>query len=293
MRTLKTVALAAALAIAASGLAGALAPGAHPGAAMAQEQRQVTIQPDIVYGHKDGMALVYDVFRPANATGAAVLYMVSGGWVSRWAPPQTRVDRFGDLMREGITVVAVHHGSSPRFKVPDAVADVRRAVRHVRLNSERFGIDPDRLGVVGGSAGGHLSLVLGLAPDDGDPNATDPVERVSNRVKTVVAYYPPVDLRRMTGPSDRFPALDFENALAADISPLLFVDAADPPVLVIHGDADTLVPISSGRSIHEALDAAGVDNEFIVIEGGEHGFPDPDHQAEAEAAMVAWFAERL
>lgn len=259
----------------------------------ASAQSGVSIVHDVVYGHKDGMALVYDVIQPIEPNGSAVLYMVSGGWFSRWAPAETRIRQFQPLLDAGITVIPVHHGSAPRFKVPEAVADVRRAVRHVRMNADRYGIDADRLGVYGGSAGGHLSLMLGLAPDEGDPDARDPVERYSNEVKTVVAYYPPVDLRRMTGPNDRFPALDFDNALAADISPILFVDADDVPVLVIHGDADELVPISSGRSIHEALDAAGVDNTFIVIEGGDHGFSDPDDRAEAGAAMAAWFQERL
>jgi acetyl esterase/lipase len=254
---------------------------------------KVSITADVVYGHKEGMALFYDVFTPPNATGQAVLFMVSGGWFSRWQEPQQRIDSFQRLFDRGITVFAVHHGSAPLFKVPDAVADVRRAVRHVRSNAAVYGVDPNRLGVWGGSAGGHLSLMLGLASDDGNLEAKDPLERVSNAVKAVVAYYPPVDLRRMTGPNRRFPALDFDNKLAGDISPLLFVDASDPPTLVVHGSADTLVPISSGRSIYDALKQAGVVTEFIEIEGGDHGFTNPVHRARASEAMAAWFAAKL
>ena len=240
------------------------------------------------------MALFYDVFKPAKANGSAVLFMVSGGWFSRWQPPQERLASFQALFDRGITVIAVHHGSAPRFKVPEAVADVRRAVRHVRLNAKNYGVNPERLGVWGGSAGGHLSLMLGLGSDAGDPNATDPVERVSDAVKTVVAFYPPVDLRGMVGPSERFPALDFDAKLAADISPLLFVDAKDPPTLIVHGDADTLVPIASGKSIHEALKAANVETQMIVIEGGDHGFrSNPEHRARANAAAAEWFAKHL
>lgn len=264
-----------------------------PHVTTAQERPRPTITPDVIYGHKEGMGLVYDVIRPANANGAVVLYMVSGGWWSRWAPPESRVAQFQRLLDAGITVIPIHHGSAPLFKVPDAVADVRRAVRHVRANAQRYGIDPNRIGVFGGSAGGHLSLMLALTADDGNPNAADPIERVSNRVKTAVAYYPPVDLRRMVGPNDRFPALDFDRSLAAGISPLLFVDAKDPPVLVIHGDADELVPVSNGKQIHEALNAAGVDNRLIVIETGDHGFTNPAHSAQAGAAMAEWFKARL
>ena len=282
MIRLKALTLAVVLACASLGPAAAQTPASN-----------VTITHDVIYGHKDGMALVYDVIKPRNANGTAVIYMVSGGWVSRWASPESRLAGFEGLLAKGITVIPVHHGSSPKFKVPEAVADVRRAVRHVRANAASYGIDANRMGVYGGSAGGHLTLMLGLAGDDGNAAATDPIDRTPLRVKTVVAYYPPVDLRRMTGPSDRFPALDFDNRLAADISPLLFVDAKDPPVLVIHGDADTLVPIASGRSIHEALDKAGVRNTFIVIPGGDHGFTKPADRKQATDAMVAWFAANL
>jgi acetyl esterase/lipase len=253
----------------------------------------LTIMHDVIYGHHDGMASVYDVIKPKNANGSAVLYMVSGGWVSRWAAPETRVAQFKPLLDQGITVIPIHHGSSPRFKVPEAHADVKRALRHISLNAASYGLDAKRLGVFGGSAGGHLSLMLGLNGDDGDPKATDPVLRGASRIKAVVAYYPPVDLRKMTGPSDRFPALDFPNEQAASISPILFVDAKDPPTLIVHGDADTLVPISSGKSIYDALKAAGVKTDMVVIKGGEHGFPNEDHRAEAGRAMAKWFKENL
>jgi acetyl esterase/lipase len=262
-----------------------------PGATVANDK--VSITADVVYGHKEGMALFYDIFTPPNANGTAVLYMVSGGWFSRWQDPEQRLRSFDPLLERGITVIAVHHGSAPLFKVPDAVADVRRAVRHVRINAAAYGVDPNRLGVWGGSAGGHLSLVLGLASDNGNPEAKEPLERISNSVKAVVAYYPPVDLRRMTGPNRRFPALDFDNKLAADISPILFVDRNDPPTLIVHGNADTLVPIASGRSIYEALKQAGATTEFIEIDGGDHGFTNPEHRALAGKAMAEWFAAKL
>ena len=246
----------------------------------------LTIFRDVVYGHHDGMANVYDVIRPQNPSGAAVLYMVSGGWNSRWAAPETRIANFRLLLDAGITVIPVHHGSAPRFKVPEAHADVKRALRHVSLNAATYGIDAKRLGVFGGSAGGHLSLMLGLNGDDGDPAAED-------RIKAVVAYYPPVDLRRMTGPNERFPALDFPVDQAAAISPILFVDAKDPVTLIVHGDADTLVPISSGQSIHDALKQAGVKTDMITIAGGDHGFTEPAHRAQATAAMAKWFKDNL
>ncbi len=83
------------------------------------------IVPDVVYAHKFGMALTFDVFKPEQANGAGILFMVSGGWISRWYPPEQAAVRLQPFLDRGFTVFAVRHGSSPRFKVPEAVADVR------------------------------------------------------------------------------------------------------------------------------------------------------------------------
>ena len=128
---------------------------------------EVKVINDMVYGHKDGMALVYDVIQPEKTNGAAVAYMISGGWYSIWREPRTRLGMTEDLLDAGFTIVLVYHGSSPRYHVPDAYADVSRAIRHIRLHANSYGIDPDRLGVTGGSAGGHLSLMVGFTADDG------------------------------------------------------------------------------------------------------------------------------
>jgi acetyl esterase/lipase len=240
------------------------------------------------------MALTFDVFRPPNAHGGAVLYMVSGGWVSRWSPPRRLANRtFSGLLEKGLTVIAVRHGSAPRYKVPEAEADVWRALRYVRLHAAELEVDMDRLGVFGGSAGGHLALMLGLDADEGEPESRDAVERTSARVAAVVAYYPPIDLRPIVGPIRRFPALDFPAELAEGISPILFVTADDPPTLLIHGSADLLVPISVSEVMYAALQAESVESEFITIEGGDHGFTDEDDQARAQAAMTAWFDRYL
>jgi acetyl esterase/lipase len=248
---------------------------------------------DVVYGHKDGMALTFDVFEPeSRANGAGILYMVSGGWVSWWTPPERTRIGFEHLLDTGFTVFAVRHGSSPRYKVPDAVEDVRRAVRYIRLHSDEFGIDPERLGVYGGSAGGHLSLMLGVASDEGDAEAEDDLMRVSNRIAAVVAYYPPVDLRGITGPNERFPALEFDQQLAAGISPILHVTPDDPPSLMIHGDEDDLVPLRSSQVIYKAFQEHGVEADMIILEGAGHGFRGEQLQ-QARRATVAWFERFL
>ena len=281
-----------------------------------QGQDSGSIMPDLVYGHKAGMALTLDVFRPASPNGASVLNMVSGGWVSRWRDPEQAQAGYQALLDQGFTVFAIRHGSSPRFNVPEAYADVTRAVRYVRLHAPHFGLDAERIGVYGGSAGGHLSLMLGLNSDEGDPNAADEVLRHSSRVAAVVANYPPVDLRPRATPSERFPAtipdqslffaggvvpgaaerfvaIDVEDEAGASVSPILFVTPDDPPTLLIHGDADALVDFNNSELMQAALMASGVETGLVVIEGAGHGFRTPEDRAQASDALVGWFVEHL
>ncbi len=257
----------------------------------------VKITPDVVYGHKHGLAMTFDVFTPEkDANGAGVLFMVSGGWYSRWAPPERAAGLFRPLLEKGFTVFSVRHGSSPKFKIPEVVSDVRRSVRFIRLNAEKYGVDPSRLGVYGGSAGGHLSLVLGATGDDGNPKAKDPVLRISDRLAAVVAYYPPTDLRPWVNPESsyykNYPALQFDSELADDFSPLLHTSKDDPPTLLIHGDKDKLVPIDHSENILAAFAKTGVTAELIVIEGAAHGFRGEDGKR-ASDNLVKWFEKHL
>ena len=198
----------------------------------------ISITPDVVYGHKHGMALTMDVFQPKEGNGIGILFMVSGGWYSGWAPPEQTMSFFKHLLDREFTVFAVRHGSSPKYLIPEIVEDVRRSVRFVRLNAQRFQVDPERLGVCGGSAGGHLSLVLATMSDEGDPDAKDELLRTSNRVAAVVAYFPPTDLRPYVKEGNprrkQFPALQFDPSKAPDVSsasgtpPLRSVQAQPP-----------------------------------------------------------------
>ena len=158
---------------------------------------EVQLLPDVVYGHKDGMALTFDVIKPAKPSGAAVLWIQSGGWYSTWVDPKGWPAVLKPFTDKSYTVFIVRHGSAPRYAIPDAVEDVRRSVRFIRLHAKDWGVDPDRLGVTGGSAGGHLTLVLATTADDGDPKATDEVLRQSDRIAAAVALYPPDGYQRL------------------------------------------------------------------------------------------------
>jgi len=272
------------------------------GAAAQVKPPDIDVIPDVVYGHKDGMALTFDIFKPkTHPNGAAVIFMVSGGWISAWAPPDQIAPRYQEFYDKGFTVITLRHGSSPKYLIPEIVADVRRGVRFIRFNAKRWGIDPNRLGVYGGSAGGHLSLMIGLDPDNGDPNAKEDVMKESDRVAAVVAYFPPVDLRpivRGLNPAptgtvlDRFPALNFEKEKAADYSPIVFVTPDDPPTLLIHGDKDELVNISNSQIMFEALKKNNVKTDFITIPGAGHGFRGADAKRALDLT-VSWFEQTL
>lgn len=262
-------------------------------------QDKIKITPDVVYGHKHGLAMTMDVYQPKKANGAGILFMVSGGWYSIWNPPEKALGLFQPLLDKGFTVFSVRHGSSPKFTIPEAVDDVRRSVRFVRLNAKKYGVDPDRLGVFGGSAGGHLSLMLGTTGDDGNPNAKEDLLRQSDRVAAVVAYFPPTDLRGIVWSAPdvdpqykRFPALDLPIKQAAKYSPLLAVTKDDAPTLLVHGDKDKLVPLKHSKDIEAALKKAGVTCDLLVIEGAAHGFAGEDGRR-ATNALVSWFEKHL
>jgi acetyl esterase/lipase len=259
-----------------------------------------SVTPDVVYGHKDGLALTFDVFSPnQNANGAGILFMVSGGWYSNWSPPEQMRPFFAPLTSKGFTVFAVRHGSSPRYSIPDAVSDVRRSVRYIRLNAKQFQVDPNRLGVYGMSAGGHLSLMLGTTSDEGKPEDKDPVQHVSNRVQAVVAFVAPTDLTIMVKEAPnrlpayaRFPALDLDMANAKLHSPLMQVTAEDAPTLLLAGAKDDLVPIEHSRRIQTSFEQQKVVSKIIEFENAGHGFANED-LTRATAEMVAWFETHL
>jgi acetyl esterase/lipase len=267
----------------------------------AAELKTATYVRDVIYGHRDGMALTYDVFKPKKkANGALVVNMVSAGWRSQWGPPEERQARYQWLIDKGFTVVALYHSSAPRFQVPDAVNDIRLGLRHIKLHAKEYGANPARIGVWGASAGGHLSLVAGTMADDGDPAAANPLERSSNRVKAVVAYFPPTDLDVLLGDRPKQGVIDFDNALRAKVSPIHFVDAKDSPALIIPGGSDKGVPIAQSETMHAALDKAGVENQLKIFPEADHDFyvkGDPVRTdaiaTEAMNMMVAWFEQHL
>jgi acetyl esterase/lipase len=294
------------------GLAGR-APAADPKAAFTRTE-------DVIYGRKDGMALTMDVFTPTKgANGAAIIAVVSGGWFSSHANVANISVLYGnEFLKRGYTIFAVVHGSQPRFTIPEAVTDLNRAVRFVRSHAKDYKIDPDRIGITGASAGGHLSLMQGTAGDLGNAEARDPLERVSSRVQAVACFFPPTDFLNYGGKDKYAFAIDgvlsgFRTAIdvrepdaktkrlehlseeklmevARKVSPITHVSSDDPPTLIIHGDADKLVPIEQAEAIVAKLKEAGVTAELVVKKGAAHGWGGMDKDI---PTLADWFDKHL
>ncbi len=277
------------------------------GIALAWAQtNQTTRISDVIYEKKDGYALTMDVFKPAKQNGAAILWMVSGGWVSNHGGINAGVAE--PFLKRGYTVFQVVHGSQPRFQLKDIVPDIQRAVRFVRANAKEYGIDPNRIGISGGSAGGHLSLMMGVTTLTGNPSAPDPVDRVSSKVQAVACFFPPTDMLNWGKPGvttrdldqlkpfwpamgfdEKTPRSEVETLLKVE-SPIYTVTKDTPPTLIIHGDKDDLVPIQQSEIFVARLKELGVPTKLEVRPGKGHGWPELGQDLEV---LANWFDQYL
>lgn len=273
---------------------------------------------DVIYGRKYGVALTMEVFQPKErANGLGVISVLSGGWYSSH-PDDPASARSATLLERGYTVFAVTHGSQPKFSIPEILEDMNRAVRFIRFHAAEYGINPDRIGITGSSAGGHLSLMQGTAGDLGNPEAKDPIDRVSSRVQAVACFFPPTDFLNYGKPGEDAigrgilwnysGAFDFRKLdpdwrklvpiteeeeirkIGRRISPVAHISADDPPTLIFHGDKDWLVPLQQSETFVEGLKAAGVEAKLVVKPGAEHGWPGMGEDAKT---IADWFDAHL
>ena len=276
---------------------------ALPVGAFAENQYQRT--EDVIYGRKFGTALTLDVFQPEKPTGGSVLFMVSGGFFS--SHESINVAFFKLFLDRGYTVFAVVHGSQPKFTIPEIVQDIHRAVRFIRHNAGTYGVDPNKFGIVGASAGGHLSLTMGTQGGPGKPDAKDPVDRESSAVQAVACFFPPTDFLNYGQPGEDAVGVgilkDFKPAfgpasdtaegrqkLGKEISPVNYISSNLPPTLIIHGDADKLVPIQQAEVFVKQAKEAGANARLVVKPGKEHGWPEIGNDLRL---LADWLDEHL
>ena len=276
---------------------------------LAQQSNRPSIPDNVIWepaieyapGAAKSESLKMDIVRPrgARASSPAVVCIHGGGF--RAGSRDGYLSLCIKLAQRGYVAATISYRLSPGSQFPSPVHDAKAAVRWLRANATQFGIDPERIGVTGGSAGGHLALFLGLTGGIPDFEGTGPNLGQSSRVSCVVNYYGPTDFTKSYGKSvdaaevlPLFLGGDLQHQPRSHIkaSPLNWVTPNAAPVLTIHGTEDKYVAYEQAVWLTERLKAAGVDTELETIEGAGHGFKGKDAER-AERRLFEFFDKHL
>ncbi|MSQ98553.1 MAG: alpha/beta hydrolase [Xanthomonadales bacterium] len=278
------------------------------------------VEENVVFGMYSGLALLLDVHYPEKPNGFGIISIAGSGFHASLSEDDIPLKTWGaeearPLLQAGYTIFAINHRAAPRFRYPAAVEDVQRAMRFVRFNAERFHINADRIGAFGSSSGGHLALMLGVLDGTDDADYPTPINKTSAKAQAVVVYMPSTDLvafaNNSEGAIDLLASfmgspisLDYDpsekpypmQVLYEQASPITYVSADDPPILLVHGDADKVVPYTQSVVFVEKLKEAGGVVELITMPGGGHGLEilavgenPPDYTK----ATIEWFDRYL
>jgi acetyl esterase/lipase len=245
-------------------------------------QQSETVVSDVQYCTGGDKPLLMDLFLPAEPVrkpAPAVLWLHGGGW--------ERGDKNGNsgaklLVGQGFVTASIYYRLSGEAPFPAAIEDCKCAIRFLRANASKYGIDPDRIGVAGASAGGHLALLVGTAGASAGLEGTGGWPDVSSRVRAVAAWYGPTDFmvgeKAFEKGTGRAPAKFLGGTYAERsetyrrASPIAYVDRDTPPILMIHGDKDQIVPYDQSIRMLNACRKVGVDAKLIEVKGADHDF---------------------
>ncbi|MFN7921150.1 MAG: alpha/beta hydrolase fold domain-containing protein [Bryobacteraceae bacterium] len=268
-------------------------------AAVACLAQNVVWDKDVEYS-RVGERVAMDIARPASGSARPAVLAIHGGGF-RAGKRDSYLPLVEKLAQRGYVAATTSYRLSPRHQFPAAVEDVKAAVRFLRANAGKYGIDPDRICTVGGSAGGHLALMLGLTAGVREFEGSGPNLDRSSKVSCVVDYYGPTDFTKSYGKSvdaaevlPMFLGGDLEHArpIHQRSSPLNWATANAAPVLAIHGTKDRYVAYEQSVWLIDRLRQVGVDAELLGLQDADHGFKGAD-AVKAENAMFAWFDKYL
>ena len=247
------------------------------GTAFAADVRMPT-QDSIVYGVADGQQLTMDYYAPKGAGPHPIAIIVHGGGYQRGTSKSGSEAYCADFLAPaGYAVFSINYRLAPKYPYPYMVYDVERAVRFLRHNAGRWDGEANRIALIGGSAGGFLSNMVGLLNLPGDPAAADPVDRESAQLQAVVTLFAQSSFATVPLNADVHALLDplieekGEAEALKEASPITYVSQNDPPFLQILGDKDEYIPFSEATNLDAALKKVGVRSEIIRVPGGMHG----------------------
>lgn len=255
-------------------------------------------QTGIVYGKGGDTELMLDLYSPEDLTGPVpgIVFIHGGGW--RSGKRQDYALYTSRFAKHGYVVATITYRLKEAGYFPNCVEDAKCAVRWMRANAAEINVDPDRIAVIGGSAGGHLSMMVGYSSDVPELEGTGGHTGVSSAVQAVIDIYGPADF---TMPENRdHPLLtNFLQGTYEEIpetfvraSPITYLDASDPPTLIIHGTIDSLVPVEQSDRLAEQLQALGTTYWYDRIDGWPHAMDvaNPVNQR-VEQVSIAFLAE--
>jgi acetyl esterase/lipase len=233
---------------------------------------------DVEYGRGGGLPLYLDIYipqKPIMKPMPAVVFIHGGGWQSGDKYPS----QVQSIAQRGFFALSINYRLSGVATFPAAVEDCKCAVRWLRANATRYNVDPERIGVWGGSAGGHLALMVACTDETDGLEGNGGWETYSSRVQAVCSYYGPTDLAHMQDGGDTTAPARFIGGSPLQkpevyklASPVTHVTPDDPPLLMVHGESDRVVPYTQSVTMQEAYHKLGLKVELVKVLNAGHGF---------------------